>query len=405
MLFDEIRHQQRAIAILRRALAGARVHHAYLFEGPEGVGKESTARLLAAGLLCLDPDRRPDDDACGRCDSCRLLRTDNHPDYRVIHRGLHKLHPDPTIRRSSGLFLVIDVVRHFVIEPASNRPMVAPRRVFILRDAERMNEAAQNALLKTLEEPPGSACLVLISASGERLLPTIRSRCQRIPFDLLPKAFIVDALEREAGIAASASETLAALSQGRLGAALQWHRIGLLRTLAQVGHMLAQEQVCSPESFGKSLLEIAEELAIRTIEQTEHFAEENQDAGANRDENGDRNNAASKASASKIETDELRAALKLVFMLIAAICRDALVARVLAGRLSAGETREGAARILPLEIAAVDALARRWDAEQLGSDVRAAAGAERMLDRNVAPQLVCEHLAIELSGESTFSNI
>ena len=390
MLFREIEHQERAVSILLRALAGGRVHHAYLFEGPEGVGKETAARALTAGLLCLDPLRAPTDDPCGQCDSCRLLASDNHPDYRLIHRGLHKQHPDKSIRDSKGLFLVVDVIRHFLIEPASTRSTLGRRRVFLIRDAERMNEGAQNALLKTLEEPPGEACLILISSSGERLLPTIRSRCQRIPFDLLPKAFIAQKMLEQTEIEPSAAGALAALSEGRLGAALQWHRIGLLTTLAQTAQILANGLPSKPEAFGKALLEIADGLAIRTIEQVEHFADEND----SRDETG----GGKTKSSAKVETDDLRAALKLTFMLIAAVHRDAMAMRA-ASESQGAHGASSAPRILPDGTPAIMELARGATADELGESIRAVAVAERMLDRNVSPQLVCEHLAIGLSGE------
>jgi DNA polymerase-3 subunit delta' len=215
--FSDVHHQERALSIVRRALAGGRTHHAHLFEGPPGVGKELAGRALAAGLLCEDPQRRPEADACGECRACKLFAAGNHPDFHLIHRGLHKLHPDRSIRAGKGLFLAVDVIRHFLIEPSSSSPALGQRRVFLIRDAERMNEGAQNALLKTLEEPPGSGCLILVTSSAERLLPTIRSRCQRVSFDLLPPDYVQARLRELAGVEPGAARTLAAVSQGRLG--------------------------------------------------------------------------------------------------------------------------------------------------------------------------------------------
>ena len=384
MRFSEVHHQQRALSIVRRALASGRTHHAYLFEGPQGVGKELAARALAARLLCDAPDRQPDADACGECQACRLFAAGNHPDFHLIHRGLHKLHPDRSIRTSKGLFLAVDVIRYFLIEPASTSPNLGVRRVFLIRDAERMNEGAQNALLKTLEEPPGSACLILVTWSAERLLPTIRSRCQRIPFDLLPPDYVQEQLQALAGVEPSSARTLAAIAQGRLGAALQWHRIGLLTALAQVSNGLTAGLVSEPERFAKALLEIARELAIRTIE----------DAKIDTDEPpyNDDETAPSRSGPKTIETDQLREALKLVLLLIAAIYRDALIV---------GSAGDSGLQALPPELGAVNALARAADADQLAERIQAVATAERMLDRNVTPQLACEHLAIALSGDLT----
>jgi DNA polymerase-3 subunit delta' len=382
--FSDVQHQARALSIVRRALASGRTHHAYLFDGPEGVGKELAARALAARLLCEAPDRAPDADACGECRACQFFASGNHPDYHLIHRGLHKLHPDKTIRSGKGLFLVVDVVRHFLIEPASNTPSLGRRRVFLVRDAERMNEGAQNALLKTLEEPPGAACLVLVTSSAERLLPTIRSRCQRVPFDLLPPDFVEERLQTLADVEPAAAHTLAALAQGRLGAALHWHRIGLLTALAQVSGALANGLAENPEAFGKTLLEIAGELAIRTIDDTGNFADEQ----PNDEENGEA--VRSKTRSGAIDTDQLRAALKLVLLLIGAICREALILRSAAPMTL---------RALPPELSAANTLAGDADADQLAARIEAVATAEYMLDHNVAPQLTCERLAIALTDE------
>jgi DNA polymerase III delta prime subunit len=202
-----------------------------------------------------------------------------------------------------------------------------------------MNEGAQNALLKTLEEPPGSACLILVTSSAERLLPTIRSRCQRVPFDLLPPDFVEERLQALAEVEPAAARTLADLAQGRLGAALHWQKIGLLTALTQVSQALANGLANNPEVFGKALLEIANELAIRTVEESGNFADEPLEG--DEDEETPRSKAASRT----IETDQLRAALKLVLLLIAAIYRDALIVQ------SAADT---ALRALPTELAVAE---------------------------------------------------
>jgi DNA polymerase-3 subunit delta' len=382
--FRDVQHQDRALSLVRRALASGRTHHAYLFDGPEGVGKELAARALAARLLCAAANLAPDDDACGACRACRLFAAGNHPDFHLIHRGLHREHPDKAIRAGKGLFLVVDVVRHFLIEPAVNTPNLGRRRVFLVRDAERMNEGAQNALLKTLEEPPGDGCLILVTSSAERLLPTIRSRCQRVPFDLLPPSFIEQHLQTLADVEPGAAHTLAALAQGRLGAALHWHRIGLLTALAQVSQALVNGLAGNPETFGKTLLEIANELAIRTVNQSGNFADEQLDG------EGGAEPARSKAGSRTIETDQLRAALKLVLSLIAALHRDALIVRSASAPLH---------RALPPGLAAPETLASGADADQLAERIQAVATAETLLDRNVAPQLTCEHLAVALTGD------
>jgi len=382
--FRDVCHQDRALSILRRALRSGRMPHAYLFEGPEGVGKELTARALAARLLCETENLAPDADACGDCRACRLLAGDNHPDYHLIHRGLHKLHPDRSIRASKGLFLGVDLIRHFLISPATIKPNLGRRHVFVIRDAERMNDEAQNALLKTLEEPPGQTCLILVSASAERLLPTIRSRCQRVPFDLLPVAFVEQRLTSQCSLSPSAAHALARLADGRLGAALRWHDIGLLDTLDTIADALDAVPAADPERFGRTLLDLATALATRAAPAAESNAAEDADTTEDADEDG----GPPKTSGRAVPTDALRDALKLVLRLIASLYRDALVCH-------AAATAE---LHLPQQRARIERLARRAEPDVLESAVQTVVHAERLLDQNVAPQLACERLAAALSG-------
>lgn len=405
MRFRDVQHQDRALGILRRALRSGRTHHAYLFEGPEGVGKERAARALAARLLC-SADAPPDADACGACAPCQLVAADNHPDLHVIHRGLHRYHPDATIRKSKGLFLVVDVVRQFLIERAASAPNLGRARVFIIRDAERMNDEAQNALLKTLEEPPGHSRLLLVSAAPLRLLPTIRSRCQRIQFDLLPTSFIEERLadrsNRGAGVTpADDVRALARLSGGSLGLALRWRDAGLLDTLATVADPLSRIGQMSPDAFAKQLIELAEALAERTRgapNDDPRSARREGPRGAGRDdaravdsdtsaesEEVEADETAGKSKSDALSTDELRAALKLVLMLVATVYRDALVV---------AHTRSAAPR------AVAQALSQRAATDRLDEAIRGVAHAEAMLDRNVAPALACERLALALAGDA-----
>lgn len=378
MHWDEIQHQPRAVSILGRALAAQRVHHAYLFAGPEGVGKETTARVLAARLLCQevgsDPnqsdlfgDAPPDErNACGACDSCRLFAGGNHPDYAIIDRTLHRQHPDPTIRRSKGLFLGVEVIRHFLIEPSALKPTVSRRRVFVIRDAERMNEAAQNALLKTLEEPPGQTVLILVTASAGRLLPTIRSRCQQIPFVPLPQSFVAQQLQSLADVPAERAAALAALSDGRLGVALSWHRVDLLGVLPELSQLLQTHHPHDPEPFGQRLAELTETVGqqLASLEAAEESDEETTSRGSK-----------------TLSTDTQRAAFKLLLMLIAAHYRDALVA---------GETTGHSSTLLSeLTTAPVD-----FEASSMA--ITAVVQAEHAVDRNVALQLAAEQLAVAL---------
>jgi DNA polymerase-3 subunit delta' len=379
--FRDIRHQARALSIIRRGLQSGRTPHAYLFDGPAGVGKEMAGRALAARLLCLDPVAGSDEEPCGSCQACQLFASGNHPDFHLIHRGLHRFHPDRAVRARKGLFLAVDLVRHFLIEPSLTKPMVGTRRVFVVRDAELMNEGAQNALLKTLEEPPGQACLILMTAAAERLLPTIRSRCQRIPFDLLPPDFVEARLREQWAVPPAAARSLARLADGQLGVAVQWYRADLLQALDDVAAILADRAHQDATTAAQALLEVAGALAGRQIEAAQSASDaagdEDEDAGAGRTGSGGR-----------IPTDALRDAVKLTLRLIAVFYRDGLLMHT------------GACDLVHLTTHApvAQALADDADAGRLADRLDELVVAERMIDGNVAPQLACERLMAALRG-------
>jgi DNA polymerase-3 subunit delta' len=233
-IFD-VQHQQRAHRVIQQALASQRMPHAYLFAGPDGVGREMLAGRLACLLLCDSPVRSPLPeelagttadghglDACGRCADCRLVQAGTHPDLHLIYRQLNRQHPDSTVRKQKALFLGVDVIRHFVVDRAGTRPMRGRAKVFIIREAERLNDSAQNALLKTLEEPPPDTFLILVTAGLDRMLPTTRSRCQQVHFRTLPVDYVTERLrELRPEAPTEAIEYLARHSEGSLGLSLQ----------------------------------------------------------------------------------------------------------------------------------------------------------------------------------------
>lgn len=206
MPFSAIRGQDRAIGILRRSVASGRVAHAYLFEGPDGCGKMLTAISLVAYLFCRS------DEPCGSCPACRKLAGGQHPD-------LHILGPEKGV-------IKIDRVRQLQLE-LSLRPVEAPKKVCIVSQADRMNHAAANAFLKTLEEPPGSAVIILLSDTPTALLPTILSRCQRLRFDPLPTETVAELLVSR-GIPTEQAQSAAQLAGGSMAKALAILQEGFL---------------------------------------------------------------------------------------------------------------------------------------------------------------------------------
>ncbi|BDV42569.1 DNA polymerase III subunit delta' [Geotalea uraniireducens] len=197
MPFARILGQQVPIDVLRRALRSGKTAHAYLFEGVEGCGKKSTALAFIEALFCGT------DDGCGSCPSCRKMGNRQHPD-------LHLVEPD-------GAFIKIDQIRELQRE-MNLRPVEAPVKACIIDDADRLNPAAANALLKTLEEPPGNALMILLTTNPARVLPTVRSRCQLLRFAPLPAPLIEEQLRAE-GVEPDAARLAASLAGGSLSRA------------------------------------------------------------------------------------------------------------------------------------------------------------------------------------------
>lgn len=192
---DQILGQPAAIATLEAAIRSGRVHHAWIFHGPEGVGKFTTALAFAAVLL--DPTTEADLSGRVRPDPGSavqaLLREGRHPDLHVIRKELAVFSEDANVRGSKQTTIAKDVIETRLLEPAylaSTMPGGLASKVFIVDEAELLdrslsNAVSQNALLKTMEEPPDGTVIILVTSAESQLLPTIRSRSQRVPFGSL----------------------------------------------------------------------------------------------------------------------------------------------------------------------------------------------------------------------------
>ncbi len=242
MPFSEVRAQDRATGSLRAALARGTLHHAYLFGGPEGVGKGTTARLLAQAANCEGGVAGPEGlraDPCGTCDPCRRIAEGKHPDVLVLADERTMVawkRWEPKSGRSPSRDIVVDQVRDVVDHVVSMRRFQGRRRVIIIDPADAMNLQAQNALLKTLEEPPDGTTLVLVSSTPDSLLPTVRSRCLRVAFAPLPDALVEEVLLAEgrvhAGTKGMTAEAVAELeTQARAVAPLAGGSLARARTL------------------------------------------------------------------------------------------------------------------------------------------------------------------------------
>jgi len=226
MSFKEIFCQDRAIEILQRAFASGKWAHSYIFAGAEGIGKLKTAHVWAKLLLCKKPViENGSADGCGSCQSCRLFETGTNPDFAHIYKELREFTEEGK-GKAPPVDLPIDVIREFLIAKASNKPTLSQRKVFIVSEAEKLNNHSQNCLLKILEEPPEYCCIVLICTRMEKLLPTTKSRCQTIRFGPIDESRIIEKVQ-DMGLEETPARYFARLAQGSLGTAYQWAELEL----------------------------------------------------------------------------------------------------------------------------------------------------------------------------------
>lgn len=203
MPFRDVLGHRSLTTLLTRAVVRGTVPATLLFAGPGGVGKWRVGKALAQALNCLATDAG---DACGTCRACDRIARDVHVDVLPIA-------PDETGN------IKVDVVRS-ALERCGYRPFEGRRRVVLIRDADALREEAQNALLKSLEEPPPATVFVLTSAAPDALLRTVRSRTMRLTFGRVPVADIERILVTEHAVAPAEARRLAMLADGSPGAAL-----------------------------------------------------------------------------------------------------------------------------------------------------------------------------------------
>ena len=194
-VLSQVPGQDAAMAFLDSA--AVRPHHAYVLAGPEGSGKSLAARAFAAALLCHQG-------GCGECRDCRLALKDHHPNEFLVEPEGRDIH--------------VDTIREEVWHPASRTAPEPGRKVFVLREADRLSPAAADTLLKVLEEPPADAIFLLMSARAHELPETVLSRCHLVTFTALSEAFVVDALTGE-GVDGVKAALAARLTGGNMGRA------------------------------------------------------------------------------------------------------------------------------------------------------------------------------------------
>jgi DNA polymerase-3 subunit delta' len=262
------------VGVLTDTLRHSRVHHAWIFHGPPGVGKFTTA--LAYAALLLDPTTQatfsgelaPDPDSQVQ----RLLGVGSHPDLFVITKEAARYHEDQKIRERKLTNIPIDVLRDFLVEPAKLAPAMrnegAAGKVFIVDEAELMAPLAQNAVLKLLEEPPARVVLILVTSSEERLLPTIRSRCQRVFFpSLSDEAMATWIKSRKLELAADEKAWLTRFAEGSPGVFQLAKDTGLYEWWTRLEPMLrACERGGYSIELGPAMAELIESWAKAWVE-------------------------------------------------------------------------------------------------------------------------------------------
>jgi DNA polymerase-3 subunit delta' len=203
---------EKVLAALSRAIRLGRTSHAYLITGPAHVGKMSVATALAQHLNCLG-----DETPCGSCQQCMRIHRRVHSDVKVVPIDVTGvLHEDGKPRT----VITIDQVRA-VSNEAALRPFEGRNRVFIFEDAGRLQEAASNALLKTLEEPPDQVVIILLALGEESVLPTISSRCQVLSLKPVPRSVLAEAMVERLGLDDAQALQIARTSGGRPGVAMR----------------------------------------------------------------------------------------------------------------------------------------------------------------------------------------
>ena len=296
--FSSIIDQERPIRILTALLSHGTLPHALLFTGIPGVGKQATALVLAMACNCAEKKaqetpgsgkNRPvaDDRSnnlnstvgpCGSCKSCRKIQAGNHPDIIQI--------------KPSGPFISIAQVRD-LRNTLAMKPYEAETRIVILHDAQRMNSAAGNALLKILEEPPERTVLVLIANQTQDLLPTIVSRCQQLRFNPISKAYLERLLIDEHGLKNDEARAIATMAGGSLSQAIAMHGenwavqrnwiLGEMQALTSrpIGHILAlAERISAQKGKIPEILEIIKSW-LRDLVMAQYYPDKilNQDHG------------------------------------------------------------------------------------------------------------------------------
>lgn len=249
MGYENIVGQDYVLQVLKNSIMRKRLSHAYLFWGPPNVGKEFTAKIFAQSLNCLKENL----DACGKCISCQKVKKGLHPDVKIIY--------------PKGMYLKIDQIRD-IIRDINYRPLEGNWKIYIINEAEKMRADAANTLLKTLEEPPVYAVLILLTTTPQSLPSTIISRCQPVRFSRIPPAKILTRLKEETQMEEELSKVIATISAGELGEVIRFKEELILKRdkVLRIILSLSYKELVSVLKASSDLIEFAREELPKNIE-------------------------------------------------------------------------------------------------------------------------------------------
>ncbi|MBN2018625.1 MAG: hypothetical protein JW749_00180 [Sedimentisphaerales bacterium] len=386
MTLKDIFCQEKAINALQLAFVGDKVAHAYIFAGNDGVGKFTTARKFAKLLLCKNPFFTAEHaeaaekkhkinsacsavsavnefaDSCGNCESCRLFEAGSHPDFEHVYKELIEFTEDGE-NKVPPVEFPIDVVREFVIEKVSSKPTLSTRKVFILTEAEKLNNPSQNCLLKVLEEPPGYCCIILICTRPDKLVPTIRSRCQILRFGPVAENKIIEKLN-EIGLDEKRAKFFSRFVGGSIGLACLYAR------LEQNGANLYQTKT--------ELVDVIAKLEYKdSVELAEDFQQQSKDLAA----------LWAKIDPGTSKTDINRKAAKTIVQVVIAALHDAMLVNL-----------DNGDKIVNFDQPEqIKTLARRFDAEQAAREIADCFKMLNWVESSVNEKLIFEHLLLNLA--------
>ena len=207
MKIDQIAGQKTALTHLKNALIKNQIAQAYMLIGEPGMGKKTIATAFAESVLC-EERKAGEYEHCGKCQSCHQIETGNHPDCIFV------THEKPDL-------ITVDEIRDQLVSQVEIKPYQGSRKIYIVPDAEKMNEQAQNALLKTLEAPPEYAVIILLVANADMMLATIRSRSIKLPLAPLPDLGIEEKLIKDYGQPKYRTSSIVKFARGNLGRAIE----------------------------------------------------------------------------------------------------------------------------------------------------------------------------------------